>query len=415
MSADELNIAEVPSGIEFSDAAASRLRAAQAAMIDLLAEAGVGGARPTELGRQLGLDKTLAWRVARFVEEADPLRAARHFPGGGGVEIVLRAVEQQGVDATRLEAVRVADRNLRDFVRQHAGDRRSFEAMLARGRRDPRVESDERRELFRAGSVVWGVRAQAQMLTLLLRPCESVDGMLDILQVGGLVALERLRPDLPWIVRRFRVSDDAERQGQFVRRSPLDPDNVTPGGMPLIPRFCSRPLPELRRFHGADGWAFDELVPGPVGREGLVTCISGERYHAAVPFRWSEDNTSGTYRLIVRTPVQHVLFDLYLHESLRHWGEPTMRIDNLLEDRPRTEMSAPSASPIFAPAPAVRLGTPPRVQSPRYVDHASIVQWAVERAGWKALEEFRGYRAEFEYPPPPCELELSCPIAPAPA
>ena len=399
----------------FSDAAAARLRAAQASLIDVLASAGVGGARPIDLGRQLGLDKTLAWRVARFVEEPDPLRAARHFPGGGGVEIVLRAAQEQGVDAGRVQAVRVADRQLREFVRQHAGDRRSFEAMLARGRREPRVESDERRELFRAGSVVWGVRAHAQVLALVLRPSESVDGMLDVVQVGGLVGLERLRPDLPWIVRRFRVSDDAEREGQAVRRSPLDPDNVTPGGMPLIPRFSSRPLPELRRFKGIDGWAYDELIPGPVGREGLVTCVSGERYEAAVPFHWSAQNTAGQYRLIVRTPVQHVLFDLYLHESLSHWGEATVRIDSLLEDRPRTEMSAGNSAPILAPSPAARLGTPPRVQSPRYADHGNLVAWAVERAGWGSLHDFRGYRAEFDYPPPPCEFEITSPIAPPPS
>jgi hypothetical protein len=395
----------------FSDAAATRLRAAQAAMIDVLASAGVGGTRPTDLARQLRLDKTLAWRVARFVEEPDPLRAARHFPGGGGVAIVLRAAERHGVDAERVEAVRLADRALRDFVRQHAGDRRSFEAMLARGRRDPRVESDERREFFRAGSVVWGVRAQAQVLALMLRPSDSLDGMLDVLQVGGLVGLERLRPDLPWIVRRFRVSTDAEREGQSVRRAPLDPHNVTRGGMPLIPQFCSRPLPELRRFEGPDGWAYDELVCGAVGREGLVTCVSGERYESAVPFRWSPDNTAGTYRLIVRTPVQHVLFDLYVHESLAHWGVPTVRVDSLLEDRPRTELSAGNGAPILAPSPAARLGTPPRVQSPRYPDHGNLVRWAIERAGWGSLDRYRGYRAEFDYPPPPCEFEVTSGIA----
>ena len=394
----------------FSDAAAIRLRAAQAALIDVLASAGVGGARPVELGRQLRLDKTLAWRIARFVEEADPLRAARHIPGDAGVEIVLRAATLQGVDADRVEAVRVADRQLREFVRQHAGDRRSFEAMLLRGRHDPRVESDERRELFRAGSVVWGVRAQAQVLALVLRPSATTDGMLDVLQVGGLVGLERLRADLPWIVRRFRVSDDAERDSQSIRRSPLDAASVTPAGMPLIPRFCSTPLPELRRFQGSDGYAYDELVPGAVGREGLVRCVSGERYEAAVPFRWSEQNTHARYRLIVRTPVRHVLFDLYLHESLKHWSEATMRIDGLLEDRPRTEMSAGAGTPILAPTGAVRLGTPPRVQSPRYADHGNLVRWAIDHARWGSLDRFRGYRAEFEYPPPPCELEIACEI-----
>jgi hypothetical protein len=122
-------------------------------------------------------------------------------------------------------------------------------------------------------------------------------------------------------------------------------------------------------------------------------------------------NTAGQYRLIVRTPVQHVLFDLYLHESLTHWGEPTVRIDSLLEDRPRTEMTAGASAPILAPSDAVRLGVPPRVQSPKYSDHGNLVRWAIERAGWGSLDEFRGYRAEFEYPPPPCEFEVSSAIA----
>jgi len=126
---------------------------------------------------------------------------------------------------------------------------------------------------------------------------------------------------------------------------------------------------------------------------------------------WAEQNTAARYRLIVRTPVQHVLFDLYLHESLRHWGDGTMRIDSLLEDRPRTEMSDTAGAPILAPTPASRLGAPPKVQSPRYADHGNVIRWAVERAGWGSVEDFRGYRAEFEYPPPPCEFEIACAIA----
>lgn len=394
----------------FSDAAADRLRAAQAAMTDLLAVAGLSGVRPMDLGRRLGLDKTLAWKVARFVEEPDPLRAAKHVPGAGGVQILLQAAAEHGVAADHVEAVREADRLLREFVRHHAGDRRSFEAMLARGGRDARVESEERREFFRAGSVVWGVRAQAQVLALVLRPSETEDGMLDVVQVGGLVGLERLRPDLPWIVRRLRVSDDTEREGQPVRRRPLAPESVTPGGMPLLPRFCSEPTPELRRFEDDAGFAYDELVPGPVGRRGLVTCISGERYDAAIPFRRSEQNTVARYRLIVRTPIQHALFDIYLHESLRHWGEATARVDAILEDRPRTEARSGAAAPLYGPRPAASLGSPPKVQTPRSDAHGELVRWAIERAGWGPLDLYRGYRAEIEYPPPPCEIEIACPI-----
>ncbi|XOV76703.1 MAG: hypothetical protein ACFHWZ_07590 [Phycisphaerales bacterium] len=115
-------------------------------------------ARPTKVGRELGLDKTLAWKVVRFMEDEDLAGAARHMPGSGGVEILLKAVRKRGIDAEQIDAVRQADRDLRSFMEQHAGDRRSFEAMLASGGRDERIESEERRAYYRAGSAIWGVR-----------------------------------------------------------------------------------------------------------------------------------------------------------------------------------------------------------------------------------------------------------------
>ena len=55
----------------FGEAASACLRDAQAALTDLLDDAGLAGARPTEIGRALGVDKTLAWKISRFVEEPD--------------------------------------------------------------------------------------------------------------------------------------------------------------------------------------------------------------------------------------------------------------------------------------------------------------------------------------------------------
>ena len=76
-----------------------------ARVLDLFAGAGVVGARPAELSRRLGLDKTLAWKVTRFVESADPVRAFRHMPGAGGVEIVLRAAGEAEASGDACEAV----------------------------------------------------------------------------------------------------------------------------------------------------------------------------------------------------------------------------------------------------------------------------------------------------------------------
>lgn len=393
-------------GAVFADAAAARLREAQAAMTDLLAGAGLGGARPIEVGRRLGLDKSLAWRLSRFVHEQDPVEAARHLPGPGGVEIVLRAAGARGVPPPHLDAVREADRRLREFVDRHAGDRRSFEAMLAGGA-DERLVQDERRAFYRAGSAIWGVRARVQFLVLALRPSEQDDGMLDGVQLGGLVDFERLRPDVPWIVRRLRASaTDDSRTLIRMRREPLDPAGGAEGGA-LVPEYCSEPLPQLRQFEGANGWVYHEIAPGPVGRRGAVTCVMGEIYRSALPFRHAPDNTQGRYTLTVRTPVEWVLFDLLLHRSLTHFGRASASVVGLLEDRPAGG-GAPAL--LSGPQEAQRLGAPPVMQTPRLARYPEMVGGALQRAGWGTLEEFVGYRTEVEYPAAPCDLVMTCAI-----
>lgn len=396
-------------GAGFSDAASAHLREAQAALTDLLDDAGLAGARPTEIGRSLGVDKTLAWKIARFVEEPDAVGAARHMPGSAGVEIVLKAASARGVEAARLDAVRGADERLRAFVRRHAGDRRSFEAMLAKGGRDDRIESEERRALYKSGSAVWGVRAKAQFLVLALRPSETEPGSIDVLQLSGMSGFERLRADVPWIIRRLTNRTDAGASSTGFAREPLDPSGVVGDGLALVPRFCSEPLPAIRQFRASDGTVYDELAPGPVGRHGAVHFVAGEVYRSAIPLAWSDENREGRYTLAVRTPVESVVFDLLLHEGLGHFGEPSVRVYGLLEDRPGG--GGAQGSPMYEPEAAQRLGSPPVLQSTRLSGHAGVVGEALAMGGWGSLGSFRGYRAELEYPPAPCRVMMVCPPA----
>jgi hypothetical protein len=404
---------ETPAGLgedgRFADEASARLRAAQAAMTDLLDEAGLGGARPTQIGRVLGVDKTLAWKIARFVEGPQAIDAARHMPGSAGVEIVLKAAAARGVAGSRVDAVRDADERLRSFVRRHAGDRRSFEAMLAKGGRDDRIESEERKAHYKSGSAVWGVRARVQMLTLALRPSERDPASIDVLQLSGMVGFERLRADVPWIIRRLTNRSDSGSSSTGFAREPLDPEGARGGGLPLVRRFCSEPMPEIRQFRDADGTVYDEIAPGPVGRHGAVSFVAGEIYRSAIPLAWSEDNTEGRYTLTVRTPVEAVVFDLLLHRDLAHFGEPSVRVYGLLEDRPGVGAARGQGAAMYEPEPAQRLGSPPVLQSTRISQHAAVLDEALTMAGWGGSGAFRGYRAELEYPPAPCRVMMVCP------
>ncbi len=391
----------------FDVSASERIRSTQAAWLELLGEIDLSDARPTAIAQRLGVDKTLAWKMARFMGEESSGKAFRYLPGETGVEILLRAVSDQGVVDTRIEATRKAVTDLRVFIREQAGDRRAFEAMVTSNHREGKSELEHRRQLFRANSAIWGVRGSAQVLTIILRPSETKPAMLDVVQLGGLVELERLRTDLPWIVRRLRASNDSDSNRFAIERVPLDEEHEGP---PLFRAYCSDPAPNLRQFVDEGGWVYDELVPGPVGRSGSTTCILGEKHLAVLPSVRSAENTAGRYSVTVRTPVESVLFDVLIHRDLTHFGDAEMRTYGLLEGRPTAGGGTLNAIPLYEPEPAQRLGSPAIVQSGRLPWYAGMVREAISRAGWGDLRDYRGYRMEIEYPAIPCDLTLVCEI-----
>jgi hypothetical protein len=398
-----------PVAASFSALAADVLKRLQSAIADLLFGAGLDGARPAEIGRQLRLDKTLAWKISRFSRETNPLGAARHIPGVAGVKILLEAAETFGAPADRIEAVRRADAEFRRFVEERAGDPRTFEAMLTGSRRDTQSELEQRRLYYQSGAAVWGVRASAQFLMLALCPSERDSAMLDVVQTSGFIRLERLRPSTPWIVRRLSTTTDRGGPIPFVRE-PLDPSGVTaPGALPMLREFCEGPLAGIRQFQGADGITYDEILPGPLGPSGAVTLVTGEVYRAAVPSARSEDNRVGTYKLAVRTPARFVLFDVLVHEELAHFGPMMVSVAGLLEGRPPESVAEPRRAHASEPAPAKGLGLPPVLKTSRLPAYEAIACSALERAG-RRVESFRGYRAAMEYPAAPSEICMTCDI-----
>jgi hypothetical protein len=171
-----------------------------------------------------------------------------------------------------------------------------------------------------------------------------------------------------------------------------------------MPRFCTKPLPAIRQRLGDNGWLYDELAPGSVGRRGAVTVIAGERYLGALPRDRSEDNTEGRYILTVRTPIEHVQMDLLLHPSLEHFRWPTASMVGNIEERIASER-APGRE-LVQPRPAEQLSRGVSVGASGVPGYAALVRDAFERASWGSPDSFRAFRAAFDHPPAPCEIAL---------
>ncbi len=366
--------------------------------------------RPSEIGKVLGLDKALAWKLAQLVETPDPMVAGRHLPGSSAMRIVTEALRRRGVRADLIARIETAADGVEELVRVHAGDRASLDMMLQgcaprNAETTDAIDTEHRRAAFRGNSFIWGVQAKVKLTSIYMHPA-GAPGMLDIAVLHGFVELRRLRPNVPWLVTRSSCTDgDGVSRHQF-HREPLDPASDGQS-MPLITPFCSQPLPTFRRIPGAPGYMDEEVVGGAVGSTGALTFFTGEVLRDAAPVRGDEHNTHNNVASAMWTPTEHVVLDLVVHEDVFGPLRPEVKLFGQLGSS--APYPQPGGSRILLPTAerARFLGQGPASLEtrivPRYPEMAAFI---FKRLGWDG-SRFDVYRTAMRYPPIPATLVMS--------
>ncbi len=393
---------------EFRERAIVHLRSVQSAWLDLLSTSDLRRARPTEISRRLGMTSSMAWKIWKFAHTSDVSQASKHLPGAGGVQILLKAARANGVPKKCVDEVHDADRALRRFVSEHAGSRRTFEAMLAGTLRTEESDYEERRAMYRAGSIVWGVRARVQMGAMIIKPSDNAPGMIDTITLSGLFDFERLRADIPWIIRRSLQIDSPDHDP--TARRPLVSPTSDEHSLSLIPKYCSGPLPGIRELVGPDKMVYTEIVSTPVGRSGATTTVMGDLF---TDCDIGGPGAEGVFaNMELHTPVEYAVNDVYIHEDLAQLTDPRVHVFSRIEHRPNTCDLENLQVALYQPTTASELGAH-RIGEPRSgVPNARIDVYeemladAIGLAGWRRDLRFRGFRAELTYPPVPCRLTL---------
>jgi hypothetical protein len=362
------------------------------------------------LDKILGIDKSLSWKIQKVAHSVDLFLAAQHMPGVAAVEVFLQAAKGRDVPGDIVQAAAQAVADLERVVELHAGDRASFEIMAAGFAKRSRASSTlaQCRAAVRANAGIWGVHAATQMRTDLLWP-NSTPGQLDIASLRGFVGLRRLRQDLPWVVARSRCSDNDGQVRRAFAPVPIDPPDDGVGHVPPVPLlrdFCSQPLPQFRRVALTDGFVDDELLAGPVGNRGAVTCIAGEVSRNVASYFRDADNAFGEFIVTVRTPCDTLVFDLLVHEDLFPGDQPEVAVYSELAGGAPFPAGNRARMPLPIAASVDLIGRGPEAAHsadvPRY---AEMIRYALEKLAWDG-SRLRVYRVCLEYPPMPTSVVM---------
>ena len=338
---------------------------------------------PQGVARRIGLDKSLAWKVSKIVQNSDPETTLQHLPGSGGIQIFLRSAKKAGAPEEALDAARTAVAEYEAMVQLHAGDRATLEMMISNLSSETSPVRDEahRKLLYQGTSYLSGVQADIVTATSLLAPG---DEGVDHIGLAGIGGLRRLRTDTPGVVRlsggsvRVIGRDTVEPQALTAR-------DVRSAEVPLLADHCSSPLPRILR-DGAHGSNF-RVVAGDVGRTAAAKVTIGCVQRSLAK---SGEDCELVHRVSIGVPACWLVLDLLVHVDVDVDASVSMLLADSLEDESPLELPMSQGFEELGDS-SSSLGLS---ELPGYAEQ---VEDACRLTGWN-LDDFSRRRLRVHYP-----------------
>jgi hypothetical protein len=281
---------------------------------------------PHDVYQVLNLDKKLGWRIFRIVHEDDIFFAAQFIPGKQSFGRFLKSCRSKGVPQELLDEAMRAVEEFYGLVDVHSGDRQSLDLMLMTSSLSGRQQAYRtlQKNLYQNQSHLLGLQADTQLNTWIFGPGENEAFSIAIIK--GLYKIRRNRRSTRWIVHSECLSTAT---GEPLPAEPIDPGVGADleKSVPFLLNYCSDPLPEVKAITRSACGPTYELVEGPVGNTTLMNSVTGSVTRNV--FRLQDippnDRTHEVF-ISVYTPVQNLVFDQFVHESLPLAQEPRVEV-----------------------------------------------------------------------------------------
>lgn len=356
-----------------------------------------------------GIHRKLAWQVVNVAYAEDPFAAARHMPPARSLDSWLRSARRSGVAEELVEAAREAWARFEAIADSHASSRAEFEMLLESCGPGPEDGSDAkwRQQSFLGNAYTWGAHCRVLMAFCVLMPSEDRPLHFHAVQVRGLIGFCQTRPGVRWIVNQSVVADDEARTAQGLDRRPLDPEAAgAHSGVPVLPGFCSDPMPLLERRRTPDGMVHDEFAAGPVGQSGERTLVTGEIIRNIGPVHATEHDRTAHFGTAVRTPAVTLHFDLFVRAGLFGRVERELRVFSDLA----SPISFDECDALQTSARVVRLGRGLGLShTPDVPGYADLTAGVCGSVGIDP-DEYELFRVRMEYPPVPTTVMIRHPL-----
>lgn len=284
----------------------------------LLSEIADRSVGPMELASLLDTSQATAGKLLRAISRPNPVAVVQNLPG----PVPLRTLMERSLECgARPETVSKAQEEVKTYAElvRHAGDVKSFEAMLSAWLPDERrvFETARRQAVFRALSELDGASCSLQVNTIVLAP-GAEDGRLDLVGVTGLFGVRRVRPDAHVALSTLRLPLGPEaKEGASRRPTSLDgtPVDTEPDARRLDEFCMASPAPLVPQQFG--DYVQYQLGPTDIGASAEFDLLTAELNRGAGSVRLEgPGGASPFFSTLPQFPTRLLVFDILLHRAI---------------------------------------------------------------------------------------------------
>lgn len=379
-------------------------RAVRASMLEVLDPLGGAQARPSDVCKAFGVNKSVASRLLKGLGTPDPGAALGVLPGPEALRGVVEGANLG--DEGRSERAHRAIDDLDRFLRLETGGRDGLAAVLSESvpeLRD-RFELGHKQALHRAMAHLMGVSAEVYALTLLVWPSADDPDRLDALNLETLEGVRLRRPGCAFSqTSRFFTPDDA---GEPLRSI----DGAVPDDASGFIVWDRTTLPServgVRSYDEHQTLTFDV---GPLQSEGYALTIATLRRRAHFARSRREGRSAGV-GLTVDVPAKLGLVEILWATDA--WdGRVGRAMTHLMGARGSVDPNDPSRrSDALRVTERAEPVSWEGLRVAELADHPGSIAHACARVG---IDErtLRGYRIRSAYPVVGSQLSLDLPPA----
>lgn len=261
----------------FESDVSSAFNVVQTALRAVVAQIPGTPARPTDLQRAVGVDFKICWCVNTVIRAVEPLLAARHVPSPAAAKRFLKACVAGGVPEPVVDETRQALEDFGRLARRYASSRQAFDAMLAGAAiaadrvEGEDVEIEHRRSVHRGLSYMWGREVETFRIAAIARRSASGKGI-DMMTLNSKIGVRRFRADARTDIYSERLGAGRFQYGGQSR--PIVPP-IDESGTPLIPQFCTKPLPKMRTEVLSREYTATQITNQRIGMDSAVDLTFG--------------------------------------------------------------------------------------------------------------------------------------------